>query len=238
MIASRKYGFIFIKTMKTAGTSIEMAIGPHCGPEDILSPINPKFDRQRVEAGVYPRNFAPEAVVTAYVDALKRNKPKAAREAMALIRKKGNSASSHARAVSIKAVAGDLWDTAFKFTAERHPYEKAVSLAFHVNRHASRRAREFGEALETVVRSGKRYVGYPWYIVGGQVIVDDFVKHETIQADMQRICERVGLPAIELPRARELERDRKPAREMLTAEQRRIVQETCAPEFELFGWER
>ncbi|MFN4016070.1 MAG: hypothetical protein ACK4JB_12100 [Reyranella sp.] len=238
MIASRKYGFIFIKTMKTAGTSIEMAIGPHCGPEDILSPINPKFDRQRVEAGVYPRNYAPEPAVAAYVEALKQRKPKVAREALSRIRKKGNCASSHARAGSIKAVAGDLWDTAFKFTAERHPYEKAVSLAFHVNRHPSRRTREFDEALETVVRSGKRYVSYPWYIVEGRVIVDDFVKHETIQADMLRICTRVGLPPVELPRARELDRDRKPAREMLTAEQRRIVQETCAPEFELFGWER
>jgi hypothetical protein len=40
MIASRLHNFIFIKTMKTAGTSIEMALSPHCGPDDILTPIS------------------------------------------------------------------------------------------------------------------------------------------------------------------------------------------------------
>lgn len=234
MIASRKFGFIFIKTMKTAGTSIEMAIGPHCGPQDVLTPINIKFDRERVSAGVFPRNYGSRAVANHYVNALKQNKSRVARELINLIRKKDRYASSHARPGSIKTVAGDIWETAFKFTAERHPYEKALSLAHH----SYRGKREFPLALDAVVRSGKNYVGHPWYIVDGKVIVDDFVKHETIAEDLKRICERVGLPAIELPRARQHDRDRKPAREVLTAEQRRFIQEVCAPEFELFGWER
>ena len=234
MIASRKYGFIFIKTMKTAGTSIEMAISPHCGPSDVLTPINPQFDRQRIEAGMPPRNFGPQYVVDAYIEALKSGRPKPARQAMEAIRKKSNCASSHARARSIKVVAGDIWDTAFKFTAERHPYEKALSLAHH----AFRENYDFSLVLDAVVRAGKRYVGHPWYINDGKVIVDDFVRHESIPDDMARICGRLGLPPLELPRARQHDRDRKPAREILTAEQRLFIQEACAPEFELFGWER
>ncbi len=130
---------------------------------------------------------------------------------MSIIRKKSRYASSHARPHNIIAVAGDIWDTAFKFTAERHPYEKALSLAHHVFR-GNPNDELFPLALDAVVRSRRQYVSYPWYVVDGKVIVDDFVRHETIPADMKRICERLGLPGVELPRARQHDRDRKPAR--------------------------
>ena len=38
MIISHKHQFIFIKTKKVAGTSIEAALGQFCGKEDIITP--------------------------------------------------------------------------------------------------------------------------------------------------------------------------------------------------------
>lgn len=52
MIVSHKYRFIFIKTVKTAGTSIETYLSGVCGDEDIVTPVDPP------EAGHRPRNHA------------------------------------------------------------------------------------------------------------------------------------------------------------------------------------
>src|SRR5262245_15915558 len=50
MIISHQHRFIFVKTLKTAGTSIEVFLSQHCGPLDIVTPILPHVEPHR------PRN--------------------------------------------------------------------------------------------------------------------------------------------------------------------------------------
>lgn len=42
MIISHRYRFIFIKTMKTAGTSVEIFLSQRCAAEDVVTPIHPE----------------------------------------------------------------------------------------------------------------------------------------------------------------------------------------------------
>lgn len=44
MIISHKYKFIFIKTRKTAGTSLEVFLSGHCDKNDVLTPIDPPIE--------------------------------------------------------------------------------------------------------------------------------------------------------------------------------------------------
>src|SRR5271156_152978 len=61
MILSHEWKFIFIKGRKVAGTSIEMALSTICGPDDIVTPITPLDEVQRIRAGGYCRNYGVDA---------------------------------------------------------------------------------------------------------------------------------------------------------------------------------
>jgi hypothetical protein len=235
MIASRRHNFIFIKTMKTAGTSIELALSPYCGPEDILAPISFNHDRMRAEQGIFPRGYANPRIENDYVEAIKSGHKAIAKRVADRARAKGSSA--HAVPRKIRPLVGEeFWAGAFKFAGERHPYSKVVSLAYHTYRDRG----NFEEHLQRTIDTSHRYIGTRWYIdAEGKVLVDAFIRYESLQEDFDRITDRLGMPRCELPRARYNERDdRRPAHELLTPEQKRIIQQKCAMEFELFGWER
>ena len=51
MIISHKHKFIFIKTHKTAGTSLEIALSKYCGEEDVITPISDKDEQIRRNLG-------------------------------------------------------------------------------------------------------------------------------------------------------------------------------------------
>jgi len=56
LIISHKFKFVFVKTRKTAGTSIEMALRPHLGPDDVATPI-----REDTASGRSPLRHGREA---------------------------------------------------------------------------------------------------------------------------------------------------------------------------------
>lgn len=152
--------------------------------------------------------------------------------------------NTHIEAVEIrKLVSEEFWNGAFKFASERHPYEKAVSLAYFRYGKRIRDGRgknaSFEEILERVVKSGA-YSGFEYYSIDGKSVADDFIRHENFEADLRRICAKLGVPVPdELPRKKSnFRKDPRPAREILTDAHKQAIYEACKPEFELFGYER
>jgi len=56
MIVSHEHKFIFLKTKKTAGTSIELALTELCGPQDVITPLT-EIDEARRTNGRGPQNW-------------------------------------------------------------------------------------------------------------------------------------------------------------------------------------
>jgi hypothetical protein len=69
MIVSHRHRFIFLKTRKTAGTSVETWLSQHCGEEDIVTPfgVEEPGHRPRNAEGCY--NHMPAAEIRARVGA-------------------------------------------------------------------------------------------------------------------------------------------------------------------------
>jgi hypothetical protein len=63
MIISHQHRFIFVKTLKTAGTSLEVFLSQHCGPDDVVTPILPHVEphRPRHHEGYF--NHMPAAAI-------------------------------------------------------------------------------------------------------------------------------------------------------------------------------
>ena len=58
MIISHKLEIIFLKTRKTAGTSIETLLAAECGPDDIITPLGGPYDKHRYEMNnSLPQNY-------------------------------------------------------------------------------------------------------------------------------------------------------------------------------------
>ena len=234
MIASYLHNFIFIKTKKTGGSSVEMMLAPPCGPDDIITPLGNQAELARGNGEPLCRNFADDP---AWEDELrtiiKGKRPQARRKAFEKEHKP--KFFNHMPARQIKAlVAPAFWDRAVKITSERHPYEKAVSLAYF----SFKSGASFKAHLDRVVR-GRGYAGHPLYSIGEQVVVEEFIRLETLGDDMRRVAARLGLPIPdEIARAKSRTRlDPRPAREILSDAQKGIVYANCKKEFDLLGYE-
>lgn len=67
MIISHKHKYIFIKTQKTAGLSIEIFLSRFCGENDIITPLRETDEKIRQEwQGCTPRNYKRPMKLTEY----------------------------------------------------------------------------------------------------------------------------------------------------------------------------
>ena len=220
MILSVRHNYIYIRTKKTGSTTIEGLLTQNLGPDDIVL----KRDFEVLKPLMKPGTKVPE-------------------------RERGNTPLSptHVAIDKIRPLLrDDFWNGAFVFTSERHPYEKAVSFAYwrwwNISSRQEKRERpkkDFAKHFDEMVRRGK-YPSFPLYSIDDRPVVHDFIRLESLKEDLARIADRVGITVPEeLPRTREESRaDRRPAKEILSDEQKQIVWERCRREFEILGYER
>ncbi len=129
MIFSSQHKFIFIKGRKVAGTSIEIALSPHCGPQDIITPISPADELARLALGGQPQNYSRANAIEAHYLALVR-----AQNFEAAIKTRVHSATAypffnHMSLASVEALLAPPSQDYTLIYNVRSPYAKVASLA-------------------------------------------------------------------------------------------------------------
>ncbi len=227
MLVCHKYKFIFLKTQKTASTSIEIALSALCDSSDILTPISKKDEKVRQSLGyVGPSNFkVPFSRYSKddFVDLIFKGKLKAL--------------YNHISCEELKPIIGDtIFNDYYKFCFERNPYEKALSLFYHEG------GLENWDSLKSFIEDGglKIIKGYDQYTINNTVAVDDIFHFEDIPSALDKIAHRIGLNGkIELPKTKlksQFRKDRRPYQEVLTEEEQDLISTIWAREIKLMGY--
>ncbi len=217
MIVSHKHKFIFIKTRKTAGTSIEIALRSICGKDDIISTISPNDEEMAAKLGVrLAQNFCIS------------------------VNNQEVKFGSHTSAEKIKQYLGDeIWNSYYKFCFERNPFDKVISFYYW-----RMKTRDYpSSTLSQFIHRGfiKDIQGFDLYSVNKIVAVDDIFKYEEMEQAFDIISHKLNLPTpLRIPnyKAKSTYREnRKHYSKVLTKEDKRIIEIMFAREIYLMGYQ-
>lgn len=241
MIISHTHKAIFIKTKKTAGTSIEVYFAGHCGPDDIVTPVG----EEEATAGHRPRNYRglwnplPEAF------GLRDSAGRWRRECGGPLKSiaqlgKARKFYNHIPAYRVmKRVPARLWREYTVFTVERNPWDKALSQYYW----KARRRPDYG--FGDFVKEGDLGINYPRYChpATGEVLVDRFIYYDRLSEGLQELFDLIGVPfsgSLGVRAKGGTRSERKPYQELFTGElapYRDEIDRLFAKEIEMHGWD-
>jgi hypothetical protein len=193
MIISHEHKFIFLKTKKTAGTSIEIALSQLCGPDDIITPIT-EGDEARNALESEPRNWRVHGWWQSPRPLFKRRWLQTSAQDYGFY--------NHMPAAAARALLNDekIWRSYFKFAFDRNPWDRQVS-AYHFRYRRQKTPPPFADFLQDDKRA--RLNNYEIYSLDGEPCVDFLGRFETLEEDFKRVLGQIGLAfAQELPRAK------------------------------------
>ncbi len=232
MIISHSHRFIFIKSEKTAGTSLEAALSGFCSGDDIVTPIN-DYRHNRDENGRFIHNAmnADEFIALDLPNL------------------------QHVDAITIKGmVPADVWSNYFKISIARNPWDRTISDFFwkyrqdpalqprkrfyHYLRLPAYEMKGPRKLLKKFINSDEFVSNDRYYTINDQLCVDYVIRYENLLNDVTDVCKRVGLPPIELPHLKTgFRQKRHHYSEYYDDESRQIVADKHQNDIRLFGYE-
>jgi hypothetical protein len=187
VIVSHEHGFVFMKTRKTAGTSVELALSRVCGEDDVITPVTDDDEAlRRAGGGRGPQNFESPPNL-------------------------GRSAFNHMPVSMVRTMLGrKRFEAYFSFAIERNPWDAVVSLYHWRFRDGS--PGSFGEyvaseAVATFAAKNQRI-----YRLKGEVAVDRVLRYESLADELAAVWKELDLPGRpDLPHAKSGTRPRGPS---------------------------
>lgn len=197
MIVSHKHKFIFIKTRRVAGTSIEVALAKHLGDNDIYASDDVVISPQTKQKYNIPRNhkglFNPLPDIRYYLrhpNSPWRNKWRMTARHLANKKKFWG----HMPAWIVKQrLPKEVWNDYFKFAIERNPWDKTISHYHWINKAKFNNTLTFDEYMD-MGWFCLNYDMYTDYRDDGRVIVDKIIKYEDLNSELMQTLNGLGVP--------------------------------------------
>lgn len=237
MLYSRHKRFLFIKTRKTASTSLEIFFSQFCGDGDIVTPVTPEDEITRFDlGGCLPQNFSRNPQLeAAYRDAIrsrKANRIRQARRPVELVFR------NHFTLADVRGHF-EIPDDYLVISSERHPYEKVLSMTAFRLRDNPVGESEFHQELNREIE-GRLYRNIDAYRDPRGILEHRVIRYENLQEDLQLLCEELGFPfdPSRLPQTKTGYRaSGDKMRFALTESQKRRVADICRDEFIAYDYE-
>lgn len=167
MIVNHKYKYIFVKTTKTAGTSMEIALSRSCDSDDIVTPFGAPDDntyRESLNGYQNPCNYEQYDL------------------------------EEHSRAsVIAQSIPRRWWDTYTKIAILRDPVDYTISRYYWDNR--SKLPRGIAPTIDEWVRNDSRKIWHNWRIhtIGNEPAMDFYIIYDRLAEDASILSNMLGL---------------------------------------------
>ena len=224
MIISHTHEFIFIKSHKTGGTSVEAALSQHCSGNDVVTPlIDYKFNRDENGQWIH-KSMNP------------------------------GSYQQHDDALTIRnSLPEEIWNQYTKISIARNPWDRAVSFFFWEQRrnpalHPRKRFYHYlgvpFDELDKLRQLFKEYIRGDWstndrfYFMDDQLCVDYIIRYEHLNDDFARLCEQLDLAPTPLPHLKSgIRKKSRHYSEFYDEETREIVARRHRNDIKTFGYQ-
>jgi hypothetical protein len=230
MIISHKHRFIFIKTAKTAGTSIEIFLSPHCGEEDVFTPIHPHVEPHRARNHTGLWNPLPELLA---------NRFERFRHTMRDWRQRRKFINHLPARLLRHRVPREVWNGYFKFCVERNPWDKTLS-HYHMLRKMLKENEGVDVDFDAYLERGRYCTNIEKYTdLKGRMIVDRVIRYERLNEELGEVFAQFGIPfegSLGVKAKADFRKDRRPYQEVYTEGQRAIVERVFAEEIGMHGY--
>ena len=171
MIISHKLKVIYIKLIKVAGTSFELALSKYCGPDDILTPIKGGGRKYRESEGfLKAQNYMdPETQKPRFVN--------------------------HTPAKEIKRlVPTHIWNDYLKIATIRCPYDMLISGYYFFPNKEKRVKKGFFEKY--LAKNNQEFRAIYGLHEDGKILADFLIRYEHLDEDIKELESRIDCPGL------------------------------------------